>query len=234
MSAIVYNYNEITKEFTFSARYPYDPINKDNLLKPLSSTTIEPPVLQARQAAIFNGKDWEIKRDWRGEESYNIETKEKKVIDYFGEVEEGYTLLVPDQFSIWDNNLKKWIDDIEKIKESKLRELSLYRDKKREVYAFMDLVFFTDENSSKDIAIEFFSNKLEESQDDKEILWKTVGSTESILWSDFKILAIEVDSFVKYCYKVSSIVESEIKQSDDPKKINIQESFDEVFDSLDE
>ena len=54
------------------------------------ATFKEPPSTKENEVAIWNGNDWEIESDFRGQTQINIETREVSKIDYIGSVKSGF------------------------------------------------------------------------------------------------------------------------------------------------
>ena len=74
-----------------------------------NSTNIKPPEYKADEVAVFNGELWDIKANNFGKTSYSVIDQSKKTIDYYGDVESGYTLLEPS--SLYDTwNGEAWED----------------------------------------------------------------------------------------------------------------------------
>lgn len=97
------NENEL-KPYAFQAEANEGSFAPDN------ASRIEPEFKEGYYPCFKFGK-WVLIEDHRGKTSYNIETKEKAIIDYIGEIKDGFTLLEPLEFSKW--NGKEWIiDDI--------------------------------------------------------------------------------------------------------------------------
>ena len=59
--------------------------------------------------SVWNGSTWEYKENHISKTKYNTETKESKVVDYIGELQDGWTLLEPIEFGEWDGN--SWVDN---------------------------------------------------------------------------------------------------------------------------
>ena len=59
--------------------------------------------------SVWDADKWVYAEDHIGETVYNTETKESKQVDYVGEVQQGWTLIEPIEFGIWDG--VSWIDN---------------------------------------------------------------------------------------------------------------------------
>lgn len=64
------------------------------------STQIKPPKHKVDEVAVFDGQEWHIKKNHFGKVSYSTDTQAIKIVDYYGDIEDGYTLLEPT--SIYD------------------------------------------------------------------------------------------------------------------------------------
>ena len=127
----IYNYNKITGEFTSELTAQLDPLatqeKEENIyLIPANATAVAPPELAENEVAVFDGEDWEIKADFRGQKVYNKETKQQEIISEIGEIDRKYTKITPtNNYQIWDKQQNNWVID-----ESKRVELiRLNRDK---------------------------------------------------------------------------------------------------------
>ena len=88
-----YSYN--AEKNAFSGKYPAlkNPRRQSEFLLPAMATFKEPPKTKQNEVAIWNGKDWEIESDFRGQTQINIETREVSKIDYIGDVKSGFQKL---------------------------------------------------------------------------------------------------------------------------------------------
>ena len=68
-----------------------------------------------------NGDEILIVKDLRGKIVYNTETKQPLAVNYVGEIKDGYTELVPNEFDVWQN--EQWVYDIEQAKQAKTKEI---------------------------------------------------------------------------------------------------------------
>lgn len=85
-----YSYN--AEKNAFSGKYPAlkNPRRQSEFLLPAMATFKEPPKTKQNEVAIWNGEDWEIESDFRGELQVDIETKEVSTIDYIGSIKKGF------------------------------------------------------------------------------------------------------------------------------------------------
>ena len=67
-----------------------------------NSTLTKPINALQGQSSVWNGEAWEHKQNHIGKTVYNTTTKQPKLIDKVGEIEQGYTLLVPKQYETWN------------------------------------------------------------------------------------------------------------------------------------
>ena len=114
MTKYYYSYN--TEGNAYSGKYPAlkNPRRQNEYLLPSMATFKEPPKTGENEVAIWNGSDWIIEPDFRGETQINIETRESSIIDYVGEVKSGFQkvseelahdiLINPDKYKVIDNH----------------------------------------------------------------------------------------------------------------------------------
>ncbi|HCT2231195.1 tail fiber assembly protein [Enterobacter hormaechei] len=77
---------------------------------PGTSTDIDPGDEVAGHVAIFTGDGWEQKEDHRGEVAYSTTDRIQSVIDYIGNIHEGFTVIAPSTpYDKWDGD--KWVTD---------------------------------------------------------------------------------------------------------------------------
>lgn len=110
-----YSYN--AEGNAFAGKYPAlkNPRRQTEYLLPAMATFKEPPITKDNEVAIWNGNDWEIESDFRGQTQINIETREVSKIDYIGDVKSGFQkvteeiandiLQFPDKYKQIDNQL---------------------------------------------------------------------------------------------------------------------------------
>lgn len=76
MSKILYNYDQETGEFLSSLKAQINPISsekkgKDVYFERAYATDKKPPKVKKNEVAVFNGKGWDIKTDFRGVVFFN-------------------------------------------------------------------------------------------------------------------------------------------------------------------
>lgn len=75
-----------------------------------ANSTLEKPLEEKDGfVSVWNGSKWEYKENHIGKTIYNTETKESKDVDYVGEIQQGWTLLEPIEFGVWDGSA--WVDN---------------------------------------------------------------------------------------------------------------------------
>lgn len=115
----LYNYDKNTKEYLSTTLASADPLEtkiKGEFvpLVPACATVIEPPKTGENEVAIFNGKVWEIKKDFRVSHKICDENFNIKDITEIGEIEENYLVTAdmaelikenPDNFKIQNEEI---------------------------------------------------------------------------------------------------------------------------------
>ena len=115
----LYNYDKNTKEYLSTTLASADPLEtkiKGEFvpLVPACATVIEPPKTGENEVAIFNGKVWEIKKDFRVSHKICDENFNIKDITEIGEIEEKYLVTAdmaklikenPDKFKIQNEEI---------------------------------------------------------------------------------------------------------------------------------
>ena len=88
-----YSYN--AEGNAFVGKYPAlkNPRRQTEYLLPAMATFKEPPKTKENEIAIWNGEDWEIESDFRGQTQINIETLEISTIDYIGAVKTNFQMV---------------------------------------------------------------------------------------------------------------------------------------------
>lgn len=143
----LFRYNSQTKEFTqkenaFKDELESEKQGKDIFLIPPFSTEIEPPTLSENETCIFNGNSWDIVSDFRGQKQVEITTKNISIINYIGEIIDGFQLVSdneaidilqnPDKYNIVNmklqdiSNTQAYKDKIEAkiLKEQQLKNIT--------------------------------------------------------------------------------------------------------------
>lgn len=90
MTTYYYSYN--TEGNAFLGKFPAikNPRRQSEYLLPSMATFKEPPETKENEIAIWNGTDWKIESDFRGQFQANINTKEISIIDYIGSIKTGF------------------------------------------------------------------------------------------------------------------------------------------------
>lgn len=115
----LYNYDKNTKEYLSTTIASADPMEtkiKGEFvpLVPAYATLLEPPTTDKNEVAIFNGKVWEIKKDFRVSHKICDENFNIKNITEIGEIEEKYLVTAdmaklikenPDKFKIQNEEI---------------------------------------------------------------------------------------------------------------------------------
>lgn len=115
----LYNYDKNTKEYLSTTLASADPMETKIRgefvpLIPACATVIEPPKTGENEVAIFNGKVWEIKKDFRVSHKICDENFNIKDITEIGEIEENYLVTAdiaelikenPDKFKIQNEEI---------------------------------------------------------------------------------------------------------------------------------
>lgn len=115
----LYNFDPNTKEYLSTTLASADPMEtkiKGEFvpLVPAYATLLEPPTTGENEVAIFNGKVWEIKKDFRVSHKICDENFNIKDITEIGEIEENYLITTemaelikenPDKFKIQNEEI---------------------------------------------------------------------------------------------------------------------------------
>lgn len=115
----LYNFDPNTKEYLSTTLASADPMEtkiKGEFvpLVPAYATLLEPPTTDKNEVAIFNGKVWEIKKDFRVSHKICDENFNIKDITEIGEIEENYLITTemaelikenPDKFKIQNEEI---------------------------------------------------------------------------------------------------------------------------------
>ncbi|QLZ40623.1 tail fiber assembly protein [Citrobacter sp. RHBSTW-00127] len=79
---------------------------------PGNSTDIDPGDESTVEVAVFSNDGWEWKADHRGNTVYSTEDGTSSVVDYIGNIKEGFTTIAPGtKYDKWDG--EKWVTDID-------------------------------------------------------------------------------------------------------------------------
>lgn len=135
----LYNYDKNTKEYLSTTLASADPMETKIRgefvpLVPACATVIEPPKTGENEVAIFNGKVWEIKKDFRVSHKICDENFNIKDITEIGEIEENY-LITADMAKLIKenpNNFKIQNEEIAQKTEEEYQEFLNNKIKKEE------------------------------------------------------------------------------------------------------
>ena len=130
----LYNYDKNTKEYLSTTLASADPLETKIRgefvpLVPAYATLMEPPKTDKNEVAIFNGKTWEIKKDFRVSHKICDENFNIKDITEIGEIEENYLVSAdiaelikenPNNFKIQNNEIVQKTET--EIEEEKAQE----------------------------------------------------------------------------------------------------------------
>ena len=135
----LYNYDKNTKEYLSTTLASADPMETKIRgefvpLVPTCATLLEPPTTGENEVAIFNGKVWEIKKDFRVSHKICDENFNIKDITEIGEIEEKY-LVTADMAKLIKenpNNFKIQNEEITQKTEEEYQEFLNNKIKKEE------------------------------------------------------------------------------------------------------
>ena len=130
----LYNYDKNTKEYLSTTIASADPMETKIRgefvpLVPAYATVIEPPKTGENEVAIFNGKVWEIKKDFRVSHKICDENFNIKDITEIGEIEEKY-LVTADMAKLIKENPDKFKIQNEEITQKTEEEYQEFLDNK--------------------------------------------------------------------------------------------------------
>lgn len=135
----LYNYDKNTKEYLSTTLASADPMETKIRgefvpLVPACATLIEPPKTGENEVAIFNGKVWEIKKDFRVSHKICDENFNIKDITEIGEIEENYLITTEMAELIKENpnNFKIQNEEITQKTEEEYQEFLDNKIKKEE------------------------------------------------------------------------------------------------------
>lgn len=135
----LYNYDKNTKEYLSTTLASADPMETKIRgefvpLVPACATLIEPPKTGENEVAIFNGKVWEIKKDFRVSHKICDENFNIKDITEIGEIEEKYlvTAEMAELIKENPNNFKIQNEEITQKTEEEYQEFLNNKIKKEE------------------------------------------------------------------------------------------------------
>ena len=183
----IYNYDKDTKEFLDESEAKLDPLEtklqrRECYLIPAYATTI-PPVFREGKTPVYEADNWVLVKDYRGQIQVNLETEEESIINYLGELQEGYQLLTDYQKT---STYKQKLFD--KAKEKKINEVTI---KKNSI--FKNGFYFNEEHYDCD-------NTAQTRVSYKLKLIEHTGE-ETFTWLDYNYepIMLTKDEFVQLC-----------------------------------
>ena len=132
---IIYNYDEITKEYIDSCNADLDPEEtkrqgKNVYLIPANATTQKPPKAKKNEVAIYNN-GWEIVADYRGLYMVNSDMQPSEVTE-LGALPEGYAVATEEQAQkILEDDLFYIVQDGQLIENPNYEEQKAARERER-------------------------------------------------------------------------------------------------------
>lgn len=132
---IIYNYDEITKEYTGYCNADLDPEEtkrqgKNVYLIPANATTKKPPKAKEHETIIY-GNGWEIVADFRGLYMVNSDMQPQNV-ETFGALPEGYAVATEEQVQkILEDDLFYIVQDGQLIPNPNYEEQKAARERER-------------------------------------------------------------------------------------------------------
>lgn len=132
---LIYNYDEITKEYTGYCEASLDPAQskiegKEVYLIPAYATTVKPPKAKTNEVVIYDN-GWQIKADYRGKYIVNNDM-EPYIYDKIGNLPEGYIAITENQANkIQEDDLYYVISDGKLIRNPNYDEQKAAREAER-------------------------------------------------------------------------------------------------------
>lgn len=132
---LVYNYDEITKEYTDYCEASLDPAQskiegKDVYLIPAYATTVKPPKAKTNEVCVYDN-GWQIKADYRGKYIVNDDMN-PYIYDKIGNLPEGYIAITENQANkIQEDDLYYVISDGKLIRNPNYDEQKAAREAER-------------------------------------------------------------------------------------------------------
>lgn len=116
MENIEYNYDPITKVYTGNSTPVLDKEetikqNKIIFAKPRYGTFTPPPEFSKNEIPAFNEElqQWDIIKNYRGEYQINLDNKQISIIDYYGDVKDGFVKLSNEEFKNYSMFPEKYL-----------------------------------------------------------------------------------------------------------------------------
>lgn len=112
----IYYYNPETKEYIIEGESQENILNPDEPIIPAWSTTVKPPNKKDNYTIVWNGNNWDYKKDYRGQTWYNANTKQMEVINFIGDLPNYYyppdsAIANPPEGEYWeyDSKTDTWV-----------------------------------------------------------------------------------------------------------------------------
>jgi len=131
---LLYDYDENTGELLNPGGRQARPVPEENpearedgrFLLPRLATFVRPPKLKKHQTAVWEKDRWKTVADYRKERYWDKRTKERIVFILAQVPDDSITDLEPpgqDPWIVFDEVKGEWVEDLEKLKEARLRIL---------------------------------------------------------------------------------------------------------------
>lgn len=108
----IFHYDAITKEFLGEGLADECQIEPGTWHIPAYATSVAPPATEKNRAALFNedSQSWKQLPDYRDQKIYKKDDYLVcKVVTLIGDIPDGFTLLVPFDFAVWNEAENKWV-----------------------------------------------------------------------------------------------------------------------------
>jgi hypothetical protein len=113
---LLYNYDGITKEYLGSNEATFDPLEHTPMI-PANATDTAPPAAGANQVAVWQGNQWALIPDFRGQVIYKKSDASSMLLKAIGEFSSEYTLVKPVcAFPVWNGT--GWIPNMQVLAEN--------------------------------------------------------------------------------------------------------------------
>lgn len=132
----IYHFDPNTNELLGEGEATQSPLEKGVFLIPANATALEPPKSKKGKVVAFDGGAgaWTLVDDHRGKSLFSTSTGAEKKITSLQETlnQEGFTTEKPEPFQRWNEEEKRWEDDIPALQKEKLSELRAWEAKVQE------------------------------------------------------------------------------------------------------
>ena len=114
----VYHYDLKTGEYLGESKAVKDPaeaaLGHEKWLLPAGATFDKPGHTMEQEVAVWNGSEWDIIHDFRGETIYKKTDGSPMGVVEFGEIDNDYVLTAPEiDFPVWDEGVSGWVENTE-------------------------------------------------------------------------------------------------------------------------